>query len=326
MFDGQAIDDALFRLFLDRAAVSDLVAPFWQHAIAQLLAGLVLCLWLLRSPRLTAGMAAISIVAGYVVMGLQMIPNALVARVVEPLFPRLAAANTDTFLYLGLVAAWLALILRLVPASARSRDRLVWVIVTGAMLITTILFHVLFIHGAMTSAFKQTEQRLNTIAGFGEPAYREACRAFFLVCIDLPDGTELEAEVVDRFVPSGPFLTLYRRSRTWAAASGTPDSFGFSTGDILSGGPYAVHYRRDPGRGSARLLIDSASVWVPYNAQETIFKLQMAIAHTVWFVGGVLVVVGHRRWLARPRPAPALGGAMPLWHWAEGRLPFGLGR
>jgi len=274
--------------------IPTLASIFWTIDKALISTLIVILLLLLIRPRLPylAGLGVLGLCLG---TGTTLIPWDRLAFVIG------RTPNDSTILFAVLACATLACGVRLLMG--RSRDRLIGTIVGASVFTTSLLFHLLVLHGILYEALQVQADRLERVAADAvirgdADALQRSCA---LLQADCRVGS-IETLIEGR----DPFLAGYVANALANRPPGVTDMrFTLINGagtKPQSHAPYAVAYADWPGpEGPGLLIVDDTTVLPIHAAAATVFFGLMTAAHTVWILGAATVVVVHDRRLHRRR-------------------------
>lgn len=274
--------------------IPPLAEAVWQLDRILIAALVLVCLWMLARRQVSYLFVIAALALSSELKG-DVLPWSLIA----PQIGRAPGDDTIVFLVLGGLVALMALLL-LVPRF-RSRDRLIITVLGGAVFSTSLLFHLLILHGMMSQGLDAQTNRLHGLAAAREVIGDD--HVFTAVCA--------KASVSCRFgtpdeVLTGhdQFLTTFVRGSLDNRPPGVERmQFGFYNGAGTtdeSAAPYAFVWHDLPERpGEGLLIVDSYTV-IPLHAAGSMvmFSLMLA-AHTTWITLASLIIVVHNRRLHR---------------------------
>lgn len=233
---------------------------------------------------------------------------------------------SETFSLMFQIVATLILIgALLIWPSFRNRDRIVVAITSSAVFITFIHFHYLFLNAGLMANLQDSQARAEIIASSSPEEFAWACQAMRLYCREMPPDqglTSADLDLSEADFIHGHEAFLSRQIDGWLTIRAEnlyfdPGFFAFFlNGNFDNGGPYVVVYRET--ETARRLILDRTWTVTPFEVARVTMKVQMGLAHLIWFMGGMLVIWSHRR-MARLRAARAR--ATPTNPGIEAALP-----
>ena len=210
-------------------------------------------------------------------------------RVILSFSARFPKANTGLLICIVLVVCALVLFAICLHPAWRSRDRFVWGLVCSALVVTTVFFHLLTIHGVMRISFVQAEQRLGQLAALPEADLAAICAGMAIEC-------QSHAGALQKTDTSYQHYQQFLEPRLARRPVLPPGQyFGFSWGnpDPTAGGPYVARYQERAD--GYRVMVDRTSLGLAFGTQSVIFGVQMVVAHHLWVWGAVVMLMAHRR-------------------------------
>jgi len=270
----------------------------WDTALVGFV--LLVGLWLVFRRRLP-GWAALGMFMVAGTFGDGMLPEQTMSWLWSFAWDRMSWANTHTQRFVLVLAV--AAVLGAMCAFRRTRtpERVIWTLVSGSVFATSCLFHVLFIHGIMMTDLMVRADELKAVAARATDAEFDGfCRTTGVWCergehkgaVGAPPGAVEIREDLDK--------EDRKHRRSARAQNGAPAyEWTYLTGNSQRLGPYAAHMRR--GEHGYRLMVDTKGVKGVYDASDFVFRVQMALTHTVWVFGGIALLLFHGARLPRRR-------------------------
>ncbi len=239
------------------------------------------------------------VVLAALILSVELKGDVLPWSMMAPQLGRAPGDDTVVFLVVGALAAILAVGL-LIPRF-RSRDRLIITALGGVVFSTSLLFHLLVLHGMMSVGLSAQTDRLHTLALARETIADD--RVFARLCtnagVQCTMGTPEEV-----LVGYDQFLTTWVQGSLENRPAGVQQMrFGFFNGAGTtdeSKAPYSFVWHDLPDRpGEGLLIVDSYTVIPLHAAGSMVMFTLMLAAHTTWISLASLIVLMHNRRLHR---------------------------
>ncbi|GAB5389257.1 MAG: hypothetical protein Alpg2KO_22250 [Alphaproteobacteria bacterium] len=187
----------------------------------------------------------------------------------------------------------------------RSLDRVWVVMVAGAVLVTTAVFHLVIVHGAYTYAGEERKTLIETALKLDDPrGFEDFCRTYRFECqtqpvtSDIRFGLPHERAIFDQMRAEAEADPDNPRIHSWQNAR--PGDL-----DLVLVANYGAAARD----GQIRMVIDSASFTAVNHRFVGWFSALSITAHLIWIFGGMGTLYLHHRLWARKRARSALMAA-----------------
>jgi hypothetical protein len=209
--------------------------------------------------------------------------------VVRHYFP---SENPETVTVVLFLLAVGGLLLHMLRASTRTRDRLMMFLAISSMSVVTGLFHFVAIEQALMSWQKSTNFINTQLLPRSDADFTQGCLEQNLVCYTGTDVQSFKPEVDENLI-----ATVHKTALdTVGQDTQRPvyHQFASLTGMYKK---YFVVYFSDHGR--QRVIIDEPSALLAHETSRKVFYYLATFAHGVWLIGVLFLIWFHRRMLAR---------------------------